>query len=105
MERAGTFDTDKVRGALQTFKDEPLLAGPTTFTADSHINMQRDLLLIEVKDGKSGNVIQVVARGEDAAIVRGIVEVTSGRGPRMTMHGGEQGEIATARRWRSPTSS
>ncbi len=60
VERAGTFDTDKVRDALQTFKDEPLLAGPTTFTADQHINMQRDLLLIEVNGGKSGNVIQVV---------------------------------------------
>ena len=57
---AGTFDTDKVRDALQTFKDVPLLAGPTTFTKDAHINMQRDLLLIEVKDGKTGNIIQVV---------------------------------------------
>ena len=57
---AGTFDTDKVRDALQSFKDVPLLAGPTTFTADQHINMQRDLLLIEVKDGKTGNIVQVV---------------------------------------------
>ena len=60
MERAGTFDTDKVRDELQKFKDEPLLAGPTTFTETDHINMQRDLLLIEVKDGKHGNVVQVV---------------------------------------------
>jgi branched-chain amino acid transport system substrate-binding protein len=60
VEKAGTFDTDKVRDALQTFKDEALLAGPTTFTEEQHINMQRDLLLIEVKDGKSGNIIQVV---------------------------------------------
>jgi branched-chain amino acid transport system substrate-binding protein len=60
VEKAGTFDTDKVRDALQTFSNEALLAGPTTFTIDQHINMQRDLLLIEVKDGKSGNIIQVV---------------------------------------------
>jgi branched-chain amino acid transport system substrate-binding protein len=60
VEKAGAFDTDKVRDVLQTFKDEPLLAGPTTFTEKEHINMQRDLLLIEVKDGKSGNIIQVV---------------------------------------------
>ncbi len=58
-----------MRDALQTFKNEPLLAGPTTFTDDQHINMQRDLLLIEVKDGKSGNIIQVVARGEDAELI------------------------------------
>jgi branched-chain amino acid transport system substrate-binding protein len=57
---AGTFETDKVREALQTFKNEPLLAGPTTFTADQHINMQRDLLLIEVKGGKTGNIVEVV---------------------------------------------
>ena len=60
VQTSGGFDTDKVRDALQSFKDEKLLAGPTTFTKDQHINMQRDLLLIEVKDGKSGNVIQVV---------------------------------------------
>jgi branched-chain amino acid transport system substrate-binding protein len=60
VEKAGTFDTDKVRDALQSFKDEKLLAGPTTFTDKEHINMQRDLLLIEVKDGKSGNIVQVV---------------------------------------------
>jgi branched-chain amino acid transport system substrate-binding protein len=59
-EKAGTFNTDQVRDALQTFSNEALLAGPTTFTTDQHINMQRDLLLIEVKDGKSGNIIQVV---------------------------------------------
>ena len=60
VEKAGTFDTDKVRDVLQSFKDEKLLAGPTTFTKDEHINMQRDLLLIEVKGGKSGNIVQVV---------------------------------------------
>ncbi len=60
VERSGTFDTAKVRDALQAFKDEPLLAGPTTFTAEQHINMQRDLLLLEVKDGKSGTIVKVV---------------------------------------------
>ena len=60
VEKAGTFDTDKVRDELQSFKDEKLLAGPTTFTEKEHINMQRDLLLIEVVGGKSGNIIQVV---------------------------------------------
>lgn len=60
VERAGTFDADAVRAELQKFKDEPLLAGPTTYTESDHINMQRDLLLLEVKDGKHGNVVQVV---------------------------------------------
>ena len=59
-----TTDTNPMRfgsgQAVRRLEDEKLLAGPTTFTKDQHINMQRDLLLIEVKDGKSGNVIQVV---------------------------------------------
>lgn len=60
VERAATFDTEAVRLELQKFRDEPLLAGPTSYTEAEHINMQRDLLLIEVKDGKHGNVVQVV---------------------------------------------
>ncbi|MDH6235025.1 branched-chain amino acid transport system substrate-binding protein [Mesorhizobium soli] len=60
VEKAGTIDADKVREVLETFADEPLLAGPTTFTKDTHINMQRDLILLEVKDGKAGNVVDVI---------------------------------------------
>ncbi|MGE0007333.1 MAG: ABC transporter substrate-binding protein [Parvibaculaceae bacterium] len=64
VEKAGTLEADKVRGVLQTFVDEPLLAGPTTFTEDTHINMQRDLILLEVKDGKPGNVVGIVKAHE-----------------------------------------
>ena len=60
VERAGTFDADEVRAELQKFKDEPLLAGPTSYTESAHINMQRDLLLMQVKGGKQGNIVQVV---------------------------------------------
>jgi branched-chain amino acid transport system substrate-binding protein len=54
VERANSLDTDKVRAELEKFRDEPLLAGPTTFTTDSHINYRRDMIVMEVKDGKSG---------------------------------------------------
>ena len=57
---AGTFDTDKVREVLETFDKVPLITGPTTFTSETHINMQRDLILLEVKDGKPGNVVGIV---------------------------------------------
>ena len=60
VERAGKLDTDAVRGELQKFKDEPLLAGPTIITEDVHINMQRDLLLMSAENGKQGNIVQVV---------------------------------------------
>jgi branched-chain amino acid transport system substrate-binding protein len=59
VQKAGSLDADKVRAALETFKDEPLLAGPTTFTPDVHINYKRDMIVIEVKDGKSGNSMGV----------------------------------------------
>lgn len=59
-ERAGTLDADAVRAELEKFKDEPLLAGPTTYTESEHINMQRDLLLMQVMDGKQGSIIQVL---------------------------------------------
>jgi branched-chain amino acid transport system substrate-binding protein len=61
VEKAGTLEADKVRDALQQFDKEALLAGPTTFTPDAHINMQRDLVLMEVKDGKQGTVVGVIA--------------------------------------------
>jgi branched-chain amino acid transport system substrate-binding protein len=61
---AKSLDTDKVRAALETFKDEPLLAGPTTFTPDSHINYKRDMIVMEVKDGKPGTSMGVF-RAED----------------------------------------
>jgi branched-chain amino acid transport system substrate-binding protein len=61
VEKAGTLETDKVREALQTFKAEPLLAGPTTFTADTHINMQRDMVVLRVEHGKQGAVEGIYA--------------------------------------------
>ena len=59
--KAGTLDADKVRDALEQMKNEPLLAGPTSFSKDEHINMQRDLILLEVAGGKAGTVIGVIA--------------------------------------------
>jgi branched-chain amino acid transport system substrate-binding protein len=61
VESAGTFDTDKVRAQLQFFSKEPLLAGPTTYTEEQHINMQRDLIILRVDKGKHGNVEGVYA--------------------------------------------
>ncbi|TIU72058.1 MAG: ABC transporter substrate-binding protein [Mesorhizobium sp.] len=51
-ERAGSTDPEKVRAELEKFKDEPLVAGLTTFTPELHINQQRPMLIIQTKDGK-----------------------------------------------------
>ena len=52
VERAGSFETDKVRAELEKFTDEPLLAGLTTFTPKLHTNLNRPMLMIEIKDTK-----------------------------------------------------
>jgi branched-chain amino acid transport system substrate-binding protein len=51
-ERAKSFDTANVRAELDKFTDEPLLAGLTTFTPKLHTNLNRPMLMIEIKDTK-----------------------------------------------------
>jgi ABC-type branched-subunit amino acid transport system substrate-binding protein len=51
-ERAKSLDTAAVRAELEKFTDEPLLAGLTTFTPKLHTNLNRPMLMIEIKDTK-----------------------------------------------------
>lgn len=51
-EKAKSWDGDKLTAAMESFKDEPLMAGPTTFSADLHISVHRPMRVLEVKDGK-----------------------------------------------------
>jgi branched-chain amino acid transport system substrate-binding protein len=53
VESAQSFDTDKVRAELETFKDEPLLIGPTTFTDEIHGDIWRPVAIVEAKGGKN----------------------------------------------------
>jgi branched-chain amino acid transport system substrate-binding protein len=62
--RAGSADADKVRAVLDTFKSEPLLVGPTSYTSESHINGGRDMVIMQISGGKQGQVIGVFAPGE-----------------------------------------
>lgn len=53
VEKAGgKTDGDSVAKALETFKDEPLLMGSTTYTADCHIPIGRPETIIEYVNGK-----------------------------------------------------
>jgi branched-chain amino acid transport system substrate-binding protein len=52
IERAGTIDSDAVLAELNKFDNEPLLVGPTTFTEELHINLERPQAIIGIKDGK-----------------------------------------------------
>lgn len=50
IEQAGSTDTEKVQEKLNSFKDVPLLVGPTSFSADSHIN-SRSMAILHIQDG------------------------------------------------------
>lgn len=53
VEKAGTFDSEKVVEVMNGFKDEPSLLGPRSFSADLHIQNQIPFLVTDVVDGKS----------------------------------------------------
>jgi len=50
-ERAGSLDADKVAAVLDTFSDEPLMIGPTTFTPELHISTTRPMTIIKADGG------------------------------------------------------
>jgi branched-chain amino acid transport system substrate-binding protein len=50
--KAGSLEGSKVAAILDTFKDEPLVIGPTTYTPDLHIQTTRPMAIIGVTDGK-----------------------------------------------------
>jgi branched-chain amino acid transport system substrate-binding protein len=52
----GSTDGAKLAGALETFKDQPLILGPTTFTKDQHADLHRELSIMQVQDGKTSFV-------------------------------------------------
>lgn len=61
-EKAGSFDADKVAAALDTFKEEPLVVGPTTFTPDLHIQTTRPMTIVQSQDGKFSFVGKISAK-------------------------------------------
>lgn len=55
-ERAGSVEPAAVAAALDTFKDEPLVIGPTTFSPDLHISTTRPITLVQAQGGTFSNV-------------------------------------------------
>lgn len=50
--KAGSLAGADVAAVLDTFKDEPLVIGPTTYTPELHIQTTRPMTIIGVTDGK-----------------------------------------------------
>ena len=61
-ERAGTTDPAEVARVLDTFTDEPLLVGPTTYTAELHIPVERPMTIIESQNGTFRFLTKVAPR-------------------------------------------
>lgn len=51
VEEAGSTDTEAVRKALESFEDEDLLVGPTTFTTELHGTEKRPYAVVEIRNG------------------------------------------------------
>lgn len=52
VQAAGTLSAGPVVKIMDTFKDEPTLLGPRTFTSKLHIQADAPYLIMEVRDGK-----------------------------------------------------
>ncbi|MEO7447790.1 MAG: ABC transporter substrate-binding protein [Humibacillus sp.] len=67
-DKAGSWDGDKLAAAMEGFKDVPLMAGPTTFTPELHISVNRPMRVLEVKNGK---LVFVEKRGPEQVVTLG----------------------------------
>jgi branched-chain amino acid transport system substrate-binding protein len=60
IERAGTTEGEALASALESFEDEPLLIGETTYTTECHVPVGRSLLMIEYADGEPSSTGEFV---------------------------------------------
>jgi branched-chain amino acid transport system substrate-binding protein len=52
IEAAGSTDADAVKAVLDTWKKEPTPTGPTTYTPNCHISLDRGFAIVKVENGK-----------------------------------------------------
>jgi len=52
VERAGTFEPQAVKEELEKFRDEKLTIGSTTFTLELHTTTHREMMIINIENGK-----------------------------------------------------
>ncbi len=64
-EKAHSFDADKVAAALNAFKDEKLVVGPTTYTPQLHIQVSRPMTLVQSQDSKFSFVTKISAPADE----------------------------------------
>ena len=50
VQKAGTVQSDKVLSVMNSYQNEPFTAGPTTFSKDLHIQVNRPWLIMKVEN-------------------------------------------------------
>lgn len=63
VEKAGTADGPALAKAIESFKDEPLLVGPTTYSATCHAPIERQMAMLKIDKGKASYVKAVKLTG------------------------------------------
>jgi branched-chain amino acid transport system substrate-binding protein len=53
IEIAGTTDGPALAKAIESFKDEPFMVGPTSYSATCHAPINRPLAMMEIQNGKA----------------------------------------------------
>lgn len=51
-EKSGSWDGDALTKAMESFSDEKFLVGPTTFSAEQHIDVTRGMRVLKAEGGK-----------------------------------------------------
>jgi branched-chain amino acid transport system substrate-binding protein len=52
VDQAKSFDTKAVAAEMEKFKEEPFLAGKTTYTSQAHLQLNREVIVMQIQDGK-----------------------------------------------------
>lgn len=65
---ANSLDSTKMRVALESFKDVPLVGGPTSFTADKHYAFGRGSVVLEIQNGVHNYVTFVTPQAVPEAV-------------------------------------
>ena len=58
--RTANPDRRRADAVLESFEDEPLLVGETTYTSECHVPVGRSLLMIKYEDGKPSSTGEFV---------------------------------------------
>ena len=63
IQRAGTTDGPALAKAIESFRDEPLLVGPTSYSATCHTPIDRPMAMLKIEHGKASFIEYVTPTG------------------------------------------